>query len=109
MVKTHERPIVGDWYEDLDHDISFEIVASDDVDESIDIQYFEGELEEIDFETWYNGMRLVTIPAPEDWTGPFDDLEPEDLAEIKNEVIHPTQWGDSVVLREAESIESLLY
>lgn len=48
------------------------------MDESIEIQHFEGEIEELDLETWLLiGPRQVE--APEDWTGAYDELDREDL------------------------------
>jgi hypothetical protein len=71
-------PIVGNWYRNLDNDIEFEVVAVDEDAQTIEIQYAEGEVEEIELDTWYD-MPLEAIEAPEDWSGPFDDLEPDDL------------------------------
>jgi hypothetical protein len=70
MLRTHELPVVGSWYWDVDHSLQFEIVASDS-DGAIEIQYFEGELEELDTETWFS-MNVVSISAPNDWSGPYE-------------------------------------
>jgi hypothetical protein len=71
-------PIVGNWYRDLDSQTDFEVVAVDEDAQTVEIQYFEGEVEEIDLDSWY-AMILEPIEQPEDWSGPFDDVEPEDL------------------------------
>ena len=85
-LRTHELPIIGNWYWDIEHSLQFEIVATDDDAGGIEIQYFEGELEEIDVDTWY-AMRVVSIAAPEDWTGPFE-IDKDQFPELKDE-IHP--------------------
>ena len=71
-------PIVGNWYKNLETDADFEIVAVDEDSQTVEIQYFEGEVEELDFDAWYNSV-IEMIEPPEDWAGPFDDLEPDDL------------------------------
>ncbi|MCP5419656.1 MAG: hypothetical protein H6970_04690 [Gammaproteobacteria bacterium] len=71
-------PIVGNWYRNADSDLEFEVVAVDEDAQTIEIQYAEGEVEEIDLDTW-SEMPLEAIEAPEDWSGPFDDLDLDDL------------------------------
>ena len=67
----------GDWFQTVHGDL-LEVVASDESDGSIEVQYFDGTVEELDIETWYD---LISGPAaaPEDWTGPLD-LSHEDAA-----------------------------
>ena len=48
---TTPQPSVGDWYR-LHGGESFEIVALDVDDGTIDIQYFDGTLEEMELEDW---------------------------------------------------------
>ena len=58
-----------------------EIVAIDDQDETIEIQFFDGSVTEIDFESWNEQLRdelLEVADAPEDWSGAID-VEVEDL------------------------------
>lgn len=91
MIRAHESPIIGNWYRDLEHQEVFEIVASDMDSETIEIQYFSGEIEELDTETWY-GMQVLNIPPPEDWSGPFE-IDKEEFLDQTDEVIHPTNWS----------------
>ena len=74
MVSEYE-PRIGDWYKNVYGDI-FEIVAYDRDDETLEIQYFDGTLEEMDLESW---QELPVEPAepPEDWSGSMD-IERED-------------------------------
>ena len=71
-------PIVGTWYRNLNDEINFEVVAVDETSQTIEIQHFEGEVEELDLDAW-DELTLEPIEPPDDWTGPFDDLEPDDL------------------------------
>ena len=70
-------PVVGNWYQTPDRQ-DFEVVAIDDEDGFIEIQYFDGQVDELDFDAW-STMGFVEIAPPEDWSGPFDDLERDDL------------------------------
>ncbi len=72
------RPIVGNWYKNTVTGQTFEVVATDDDTQLIEIQHFEGEVEELEDETWQE-LELIDLPPQEDWSGPFDDLEPEEI------------------------------
>lgn len=71
-------PIVGNWYENLDGGQKFEVVALDEDNDLIEIQYFDGDVDEISIDAWYE-WDVEPIEEPEDWTGPLDDIEPDDL------------------------------
>ena len=71
-------PIVGNWYTNLETGTDFEVVALDENAQTVEIQLFEGEVEEVDLDAWYE-LVLEPIDPPEDWSGPFDDLEADDL------------------------------
>lgn len=75
---TDVDPIVGNWYRDLERDERFEVVAVDEDEGIVEIQYFEGDVEEVDVDTWYE-MDLEVIEAPEDWTGPMDGVTRDDI------------------------------
>lgn len=70
-------PIVGHWYQNPDQS-KFEVIALDEDDGVIEIQYFDGELDEVEFDVWPQ-MGLEGVSAPEDWTGAFDGFERDDL------------------------------
>lgn len=89
-MRHHEHPDVGYWYKDQEANHLFEVVAADDRDQYVEIQYFAGEIEEVDLETWYE-LDLKRIPAPEDWSGPFE-VAREDLG-YSDETFHPEDWS----------------
>lgn len=68
-------PLVGEWYADPQGGI-FEVVAVDEEDGTIEVQYFDGTLEEFDAESWPE-LGLRPVDPPEDWSGSFD-IERED-------------------------------
>jgi hypothetical protein len=73
---NNPAPVVGKWYARPGGD-SFEIVAIDRDDATIEIQYFDGTIEELDFDDW-GEEQIVPASPPEDWTGSVD-VDPEDL------------------------------
>ena len=77
-MKNHPLPAIGKWYLDNADGQLFEIVAIDEEDDTIEIQYFDGAVEELDTELWLE-MELTSAAPPEDWSGPFDDLEADDM------------------------------
>jgi hypothetical protein len=74
------KPVVGQWYRGATDEL-FEVVAIDDQDQTIEIQFFDGSVTEIDFEAWNEQVRdelLEAADALEDWSGAVD-VEAEDL------------------------------
>lgn len=72
---SNPTPEIGQWYRRAG-DQTFEVVAIDPDDRTIEIQYFDGTVEELDLDEW-NGDPIFAQDAPEDWTGSVD-VEPED-------------------------------
>ena len=66
-----QEPIVGAFYQDVDGQ-TFEVLAFDEDEGIIEIEYADGTVDEIDLETWY-GMDLEEVEPEE------DDEEGEDL------------------------------
>lgn len=85
-----KKPKLDSWYEDEERR-RFKIVAIDDSDGTIEIQYFDGDVAEIDNDTWYQ-MDLRSTEEPEDGSGPFDDLEKDDMGE-RYRVVRPEDWN----------------
>lgn len=75
---TDADPVVGNWYRHLDKGYRFEVVAVDEDEGTVEMQHFDGDLEALDIDTWYE-MDIETIEAPEDWSGPIDDFDQETL------------------------------
>lgn len=72
------RPDLGGWYQDLETGKAFQIVSVDEEQDTINIQYANGDIGEYDFASW-GETALTGIEAPEDWSAPFDDVETDDL------------------------------
>jgi hypothetical protein len=74
------KPIVGQWYRGGTDEL-FEVVAIDHQDQTIEIQFFDGSVSEVDFDTWNEQLReelIEAADAPEDWSGAVD-VEAQDL------------------------------
>jgi hypothetical protein len=68
------QPGIGDWYRLTGGEL-FEVVALDEDDGTIEIQYFDGTIEEMDVEDWndqWEDGALESAEAPEDWSGSVD-------------------------------------
>ena len=70
-------PIIGNWYRNHETGNDFEVVALDEDAQTIEIQYFDGEIEELDLDAWYE-LPIEGIETPEDWSGPFDQIDADD-------------------------------
>jgi hypothetical protein len=83
------NPKIGDWYTDV-RGATFEVVAYDEDDGTVEIQYFDGTVEELDIDTWEQ-MEIQPTEAPEDWSGSLD-IEREDYGVDLEENKHDT-WA----------------
>ena len=83
-------PEIGQWYTQRTKGEVFQVVGIDDRSRSIEIQSFDGDLDEIDADTWQS-MVLERCEPPEDWTAPMDDIEKDDLGYSETEM-RPADW-----------------
>lgn len=75
---------VGQWYLRPDTRDIFQVVDWDDRLGSARIQMFDGSLDEFDEDTW-RALSPEAVAAPEDWTGPLDNLETADYEQIETQ------------------------
>lgn len=83
-------PRIGQWYMHLDKGESFVVTGYDGRARSIEIQSFDGDLDEIDEDTWA-GLRVAPTEPPENWTGPIDDVVVDDLG-YSETAMKPSDW-----------------
>jgi len=80
-VAREYEPVVGQWYENIDENESFRVLSMDEDAELVEIEYLDGDIEEIDLETWHE-LDLEKIDEPEGWAGSAEEEEEdEDLDE----------------------------
>ena len=75
---TMSKPEIGQWYQRLDKGELFQVAGIDEDAGTIELQSFSGDLDEIEADSWDELSPAVAEP-PEDWTGPMDDIESDDL------------------------------
>ncbi|HEV2228204.1 MAG TPA: DUF6763 family protein [Steroidobacteraceae bacterium] len=76
---------IGQWYLRWDKGEIFQVTGCDKEAGTIEIQTFDGDLDEIDEESW-RLLPLGLAEPPEDWTGPVDDVERDDLGYSETEM-----------------------
>ena len=83
MSRDYE-PVPGQWYENLEDEESFRVLTVDEDSELVEIEYLDGEIEEIDLETWHE-MDLEQIAEPEGWAESEEDEEDDEEEEEEDE------------------------
>lgn len=73
-----QYPSIGQWFR-RPSGVTFEVVAVDEDQRTVEIQQFDGTLDEVDVENWTD-LFLTEVAAPEDWSGSVD-MDPEDLGD----------------------------
>ena len=76
MSRDYE-PVPGQWYENLEDEESFRVLTVDEDSELVEIEYLDGEIEEIDLETWHE-MDLEQTDEPEGWAESDEEEEEEE-------------------------------
>lgn len=99
---TEADPIVTTWYKHLDKGQTFQVVAIDDSEKLIEIQYVDGDIEEIDIDDWCL-MELERIESPEDISGALDVSEIDSLGTSITDT-SPSDWDASA--QESKGLES---
>ena len=93
-----QYPVIGQWFRRPNGTL-FEVVAIDEEDMTVEIQLFDGTIDEIDLERWPD-LLLTEVSAPEDWSGSVD-MDPEDYVgkpetEMPNGYHDPLAFLDKV-------------
>ena len=83
----YEEPVAGAFYEDKDGR-SFEVIAFDENDGSIEIQYGDSTTDEIDLDDWY-GLDLERLESDEE-----DDIEETDTSNAPDDDVDPDEDDD---------------
>ena len=84
MSRDYE-PVVGQWYENLEEEESFRVLSVDEDSELVEIEYLDGDIEEVDLEAWHE-MDLEHTEEPEGWAeSQEEDDEDEEEDEDEDE------------------------
>ncbi len=76
MAREYE-PVAGQWYENIEENESFRVLSVDEDSELIEIEYLDGDIEELDLDTWQE-LDLDKIDQPEGWSADDDEEEGEE-------------------------------
>jgi hypothetical protein len=80
-VSRDNEPVPGQWYENVEEEETFRVLTVDEDSELIEIEYLDGDIEELDIEAWHE-MDLELTSEPEGWS---DEDEEEDEEEEEEE------------------------
>lgn len=83
-------PTIGKWFRRPNGTL-LEVVAVDEQDSTVEIQLFDGTIDEVELESWREQF-LIEVAAPEDWSGSVD-MDPEDYVG-KSSTDMPTGFHD---------------
>jgi len=91
-------PVIGQWFRRPNGTL-FEVVAIDEEAMTVEVQQFDGTVDEFDIERWPD-LLLTEASAPEDWSGSLD-MDPEDYdgdneSEIPNGYHDPLAFLDNL-------------
>lgn len=78
------EPVKGQWYENVEEDESFRVLSVDEDAELVEIEYLDGDIEELDLDAWHE-MDLERIEEPEGWAGGDEEEDSDDDDEDEDE------------------------
>jgi hypothetical protein len=89
-VSRDYEPVAGQWYENLEEEEHFRVLKVNEDSELVEIEYLDGDIEELDIEAWHE-MDLEHTKEPEGWaeSQKEDDEEEEDEEEDEDD-----DWDD---------------
>ena len=90
-VSRDYEPVPSQWYENVEEEESFRVLSVDEDSELIEIEYLDGDIEELDLEAWHE-MDLERIEEPEGWSESDDEDTDEDEDEEDDE--DEDDWDD---------------
>ena len=71
------EPVKGQWYQNVEEDETFRVLSVDEDAELVEIEYLDGDIEELDLDTWHE-LDLERIAEPEGWSAAAAEGEEED-------------------------------
>jgi hypothetical protein len=76
-VSREYAPVPGKWYENREEEETFRVLSVDEDDELVEIEYLDGEIEELDLDTWHE-LDLEPTEEPEGWSDDADEDDEEE-------------------------------
>lgn len=85
-------PVIDQWYAHLDKGQRFYVVAVDEDEKAVEIQHFDGDIEELSMDEW-RGLRIELSEEPENWAGALDIAEQDDFGTEVTDT-QPDDWTE---------------
>lgn len=97
-------PLIDQWYWHRDKGPGFYVTVIDDEERTIEVQHYDGDIEEYTFLEWRN-LDIELGEEPENWTGAMDIAEQDDLG---TEITDTTKadWDEPESEFRSNSVES---
>jgi len=94
-VSRDYEPTAGQWYSNVEEEELFRVLSVDEDSELIEIEYLDGDIEELDVEAWHE-MDLELTKEPEGWADSVKekDEEEEEEEEDDDEDEDDDDWDD---------------
>ena len=92
MSRDYE-PVAGQWYENVEEEESFRVLSVDEDSELVEIEYLDGDIEEIDLEAWHE-MDLERTQEPEGWAETQKEEEEEEEEDEDEDDDDDDDWDD---------------
>jgi hypothetical protein len=87
------QPVAGQWYENLEEDDSFRVLSVDEDAELVELEYLDGDIEEIDIDAWHE-MDLERIAEPEGWAATQEEEDDDEEEEEEDDEEDDDDWDD---------------
>ena len=90
------EPVRGQWYQNVEEEETFRVLTVDEDSELIEIEYLDGDIEELDIEAWHE-MDLELTSEPEGWSDEEDEEEEkkaEEEEEADEDEDEDDDWDD---------------
>ena len=78
------EPVVGQWYQNAEEEETFRVLTVDEDAELVEIEYLDGDIEELDLEEWHE-LDLELTQEPEGWSEDDDEDDDDDWEEDEDE------------------------
>ena len=88
------EPVKGQWYQNVEEEETFRVLSVDEDSELIEIEYLDGDIEEMDVESWHE-MDLELTKEPEGWSDEDDEeVDDEDDDEDEDDDDDDDDWDE---------------
>ena len=92
MSRDYE-PVKGQWYENVEDEETFRVLSVDEDAEIVEIEYLDGDIEELDLEEWHE-FDLELIEEPEGWSDEDEDEDEDDDWDEEDDEDDDDDWDE---------------